>query len=86
MRTIKVTGKGQRRVRPDTIRVKIILKGVYPKYEETLRHSAQDTAKLRDLFTQLGFKETDLKKPKFCLLRQKSDSGKYSLLTVPGKS
>lgn len=65
MRTIKVTGKGQSRVRPDTTRVKIILKGVYQKYEETLRHSAQDTAKLRDLLVQLGFKETDLKTPYF---------------------
>lgn len=61
MRTIKVTGKGKSRVTPDAIRLTLIMEETYPEYQETFRHSAQDTAKLRDLLVQLGFKETDLK-------------------------
>lgn len=61
MRTIKVTGKGKSRVTPDAIRLTLNMEETYPEYQETFRHSAQDTAKLRDLLVQLGFKETDLK-------------------------
>ena len=45
MRTIKVTGKGNLKVKPDMTRVTMTLEGVYPEYEETLQKSAQDTGK-----------------------------------------
>ena len=43
------------------------MEGTYPEYQETLRHSVQDTAKQRELLMQLGFKGTDLKTPYFYL-------------------
>lgn len=67
MRTIKVTGKGKSRVTPDAVRLTLNMEGTYPEYQETLRHSVQDTAKLRELLMQLGFKGTDLKSPYFYL-------------------
>lgn len=67
MRTIKVTGKGKSRVTPDAIRLTLNMEGTYPEYQETLRHSVQDTAKQRELLMQLGFKGTDLKTPYFYL-------------------
>ncbi|WP_409336383.1 SIMPL domain-containing protein [Eubacterium sp. F2] len=67
MRTIKVTGKGKSRVTPDAIRLTLNMEETYPEYQETLRHSVQDTAKQRELLMQLGFKGTDLKTPYFYL-------------------
>ena len=61
MRTIRVTGKGQIRVKPDETRITLSLEGLYPYYGETLRRSNQDTEKIRDLLTGLGFARTDLK-------------------------
>lgn len=61
MRTIKVTGKGNLKVKPDMTRVTITLEGVYPEYEETLRKSAQDTECLKEVLGKLGFAKTDLK-------------------------
>ena len=40
MRTIRVTGKGRLKVRPDTTRITISLEGTWPEYGETLRHSS----------------------------------------------
>ena len=61
MRTIRVTGKGQLRVKPDQTRIILSLEGLYPDYGETLRRSAEDTEKIKDLLTGLGFARTDLK-------------------------
>ena len=61
MRTIRVTGKGQIKVRPDTTRITISLEGTYPEYNETLRRSTQDTEQLKDLLTAFGFDRSDLK-------------------------
>ena len=60
-RTIKVTGKGNLKVKPDMTRVTITLEGVYPKYEETLKKSSEDTECLRGILEKLGFAKTDLK-------------------------
>ena len=38
MRTIRVTGKGQIKVKPDTTRITMTLEGTYPDYGEALRH------------------------------------------------
>ena len=61
MRTIRVTGKGQIRVKPNMTRITLSLEGLYPDYGETLRRSAEDTEKIKDLLTGLGFARTDLK-------------------------
>ncbi|MBQ6892022.1 MAG: SIMPL domain-containing protein, partial [Clostridia bacterium] len=61
MRTIRVTGKGQLRVRPDQTRITLSLEGLYPEYGEALRRSAEDTERIKDLLMELGFARTDLK-------------------------
>ena len=61
MRTIRVTGKGQIRLRPDTTRIAISLEGIYPEYSEMLQHSAQDTECLRDILAGFGFERSELK-------------------------
>ena len=60
-RTIRVTGKGQLRVKPDMTRIMLSLEGLYPEYGEALRRSAEDTEKIKELLTGLGFARTDLK-------------------------
>ena len=61
MRTLRVTGKGQIRVRPDTTRITISLEGIYPEYGETLRKSSENTESLKDLLARFGFGRSDLK-------------------------
>ena len=61
MRSIRVTGKGQLKLRPDTTRITMTLEGVYPEYGETLRHSSEDTEALKDVLSGFGFSRTDLK-------------------------
>ena len=61
MRTIRVTGKGQIKVQPDMMVITIELEGRYPAYDDTLRHSSEDTEKLKNLLAPFGFERTDLK-------------------------
>ena len=61
MRTIRVTGKGQLKIHPDMTRITITLTEVYKEYEETLKHSSEDTELIKDLLAEFGFKRTDLK-------------------------
>ncbi|MBR4627242.1 MAG: SIMPL domain-containing protein [Ruminococcus sp.] len=61
MRTIKVTGKGSIRIRPDMTRITITLEGIYPEYSETLEHSAGDTNELKDILEPFGFERSDLR-------------------------
>ena len=61
MRTIRVTGKGQIKVRPDTTRITMTLSGVYKEYSETLRHASEDTETLKDVLSGFGFERADLK-------------------------
>ncbi len=61
MRTIRVTGKGHIRIRPDTTRITLTLEGTCPEYGETLKKSSQDTERLKDLLTGFGFERSDLK-------------------------
>lgn len=61
MRTIRVTGKGQIKLKPDTTRISITLEGIYPEYSDTLRHSSEDTEAIKDLLTAYGFERSDLK-------------------------
>jgi len=61
MKTIRVTGKGQIKVKPDKTRITMSLEGTYPDYGEALRRSSEDTEQLKDLLTNFGFERTDLK-------------------------
>lgn len=65
MRTIRVTGKGNLKVHPDMPRITLQLEGQYPNYDETLRHSAEDTEVLKDVLSKFGFERSDLKTLRF---------------------
>ena len=65
MRTIRVTGKGQIKVKPDTTRITLTLEGIHPEYNETLRRSSQDTEQIKDLLSAFGFERSDLKTLRF---------------------
>ena len=64
-RTIRVTGKGTLKVKPDLTRIIMDLDGTYEDYEETLKASTQDTECLKNEMEQLGFARTDLKTKSF---------------------
>lgn len=61
MRVIRVTGKGQIKVKPDMTRITLELEGTYPEYNETLRRSAENTEQLKDVLFPFGFERSDLK-------------------------
>ncbi len=61
MKTIRITGKGQLRIRPDTTRITVTLEGVDPDYGEALHRSASDTEAIRDLLCGFGFGRSDAK-------------------------
>ncbi len=61
MRTIRVTGKGILKLKPDTTRLSITLEGKSRDYAKVLMMSAEDTETLRGVLTGLGFEKSDLK-------------------------
>lgn len=61
MRTIRVTGRGQIKVRPDTMRITVTLSGVFKEYADTLRRSSENTEALKDVLSAFGFERSDLK-------------------------
>lgn len=61
MRTIRVTGKGKIKVKPDMTRLTITLEGTYKEYSETLEHSSEVTEQIKELFVPFGFEKSDLK-------------------------
>lgn len=61
MRTIRVTGKGQIKVKPDMTRITMTLNGLYKDYGETLRRSSEDTEVLKDVLSGFDFEPNDLK-------------------------
>ena len=61
MRTIRVTGKGQIKVKPDMTRITMALEGLFKEYGETLRHSSEETEALKDVLSGFGFERADLK-------------------------
>lgn len=61
MRTIRITGKGKIKVKPDMTRITMTLEGMYPEYSEALRHSSQDTDGIKDVLAAFGFERPDLK-------------------------
>ena len=67
MRTIRVTGKGQIKVRPDMTRITMTLNGIHKEYGETLRRSSEDTEALKDVLSGFGFERSDLKTLSFSI-------------------
>ena len=61
MKTIRITGKGVLKLRPDTTRITLSIERVLPEYGDALKQSAERTEKLRDLLTRFGLERTDLK-------------------------
>lgn len=60
-RTIKVTGKGNISVRPDTTRMRITLSEVFSSYEKTVEESAKKKKGLTKGLGKLGFDKSELK-------------------------
>lgn len=60
-RTIIVTGKGKLSVKPDLIRLRINIDGIYEEYGETLRRSSDCVEILKDLIEKLGYERKELK-------------------------
>jgi uncharacterized protein YggE len=61
MRTIRITGKGKIKVRPDMTRITISVEHTYKEYRDALKYSAEATEQLKDIFVPLGFEKSDLK-------------------------
>ncbi len=60
-RIIRVTGKGNIKVKPDMTRITITLEGCYEDYGETLKKSAEDTEALKELLRKHDFESSDVK-------------------------
>lgn len=61
MRTIRITGKGDLKIRPDTTRITVTLTEVCKEYSGALKRSSDDTEKLKELLSGFGFNRADLK-------------------------
>lgn len=60
-KTIRVTGKGMIRLKPDTTCITMTLEGKSAVYAETLARSASDTEQIRCALVETGFARNDLK-------------------------
>ena len=61
MRTIRVTGKGEIKIKPDLTRITVTLEGIHQNYDKTLQKSTEDTDCLKEILTGFGFERSDLK-------------------------
>ncbi len=81
MRTIRVTGKGQIKVRPDMTRITMTLEGGGREYGDTLRRSSEDTDELKNVLSGFGFERSDLKTLDFSVDTEyesyRDDDGSY---------
>lgn len=66
-RNIRVTGKGELSVKPDTIRLAIKAVGIYPDYEKTIKESANQTKALRESLEKSGLSGKKLKTKEFSI-------------------
>ena len=60
-RTLRVTGSGMIRLKPDTVRITMTLEGTETVYAEALRRSANDTETLKSAIGAIGFSREELK-------------------------
>lgn len=78
-RTIKVTGKGNLKVRPDMTRITMTLEGQAKEYDKILELSSKETGMLKDLLEKQGFDKSDVK-----TLNYKVDTKYESYKTATG--
>lgn len=64
-KTIRVTGKGQLKLKPDRMRIILTLEETSKIYDKVLQASAEKTEMLRTLIAKLGISEEDLKTTSF---------------------
>ena len=64
-RVLRVTGKGQLKVKPDMTRITMMLEGVRKDYAKALKASAEDTENLKSLLAKEGFSPEDVKTVSF---------------------
>lgn len=62
---IRVTGKGNISIKPDTIRLNIRSEETFPEYEETVARSTVQTKALREVIKAAGLNPKDLKTADF---------------------
>lgn len=65
MRTIRVTGKGEIRIKPDLTRITVTLEDVNTAYDKALQESAEETDRLKKILSGFGFERSDLKTLQF---------------------
>ncbi len=64
-RTLRVTGKGKIKIKPDMTRVTMSLSNLCKDYDEALRQSSENSGLLRKVICNLGFDESELKTVNF---------------------
>ena len=60
-RMIKVTGKGNLKIKPDMTRITITLEGQNKEYDKTIAQSSKDTEALKDILEKQGIDRTAVK-------------------------
>lgn len=60
-RTIRVTGKGNLSVKPDTVRLIMTVEGMNEEYDKAVEESALMTEEIKNVFEKLGFDRNSLK-------------------------
>ncbi len=65
MKTIRVTGKGNLRLKPDLTRITLTLTGTDHDYGKVLERSTKQTESLKEILLPLGFERSDLKTIQF---------------------
>lgn len=65
MKVIRVTGKGNISVSPDTIVLNMSFSQIHPNYESTLKHAAEQSKTLSYALQEVGFAREDLKTTDF---------------------
>lgn len=65
IKTIRVTGKGQIKVKPDVTRITLTLTGCYPEYGQTIQKSSEETEELKRTLLPCGFEQSELKTLRF---------------------
>ena len=61
MKTIRVTGTAQLKLRPDVTVVTMTLQGTEPEYSAALNRASREAETLRDVLERLSFKREELK-------------------------
>ena len=64
-RTIRVTGRGRIKARPDTIELIICVSKVCPEYREAMETSSKMTKKMKEALERAGFDPAELKTTSF---------------------